>query len=102
MCVCVCQSLSLSKPFWGEQIHTRCCAIQGFKHIETDCQLSKDGIPVVIHSEMLEKTTNGAGALTCLGPYMAAHTQYVQHWCVISISGPWPVLHHLMLQMPVL
>ncbi len=36
---------------------------QGFHSIETDCQLSADGIPVVIHGEHLGKTTNGSG--TC-------------------------------------
>ena len=29
--------------------------------IETDVQLSKDGIPVIIHDETLERTTNGHG-----------------------------------------
>lgn len=29
--------------------------------IETDVQLSKDGIPVIIHDETLDRTTNGSG-----------------------------------------
>jgi glycerophosphoryl diester phosphodiesterase len=34
---------------------------QGFWHIETDCQLSADGVPVIIHGEQLHRTTDGAG-----------------------------------------
>lgn len=33
----------------------------GADGIETDVQLSKDGIPVIIHDETLERTTNGNG-----------------------------------------
>ena len=29
--------------------------------IETDVQLTKDGVPILIHDETLERTTNGAG-----------------------------------------
>ena len=29
--------------------------------IETDVQLSKDGVPVIIHDETLDRTTNGHG-----------------------------------------
>ena len=29
--------------------------------IETDVQISKDGIPVIIHDETLDRTTNGHG-----------------------------------------
>ena len=34
---------------------------QGADGIELDVHLTKDGIPIVIHDEMLERTTNGAG-----------------------------------------
>ncbi|MCL2200651.1 MAG: glycerophosphodiester phosphodiesterase [Oscillospiraceae bacterium] len=34
---------------------------QGADGIELDVQLSKDGVPVVIHDETLERTTNGTG-----------------------------------------
>ncbi|KAK9833564.1 hypothetical protein WJX81_006451 [Elliptochloris bilobata] len=37
---------------------------QGFHNIETDCQLSADEIPVNIHGEVLEKTTNGSGGVS--------------------------------------
>lgn len=33
----------------------------GFEAVEFDVMLSKDGVPLVIHDEMLERTTNGAG-----------------------------------------
>lgn len=33
----------------------------GADGIETDVQLTKDGIPVLIHDEMLNRTTNGTG-----------------------------------------
>ena len=33
----------------------------GADGIETDVQLSKDGVPVIIHDETLERTTNGHG-----------------------------------------
>lgn len=35
----------------------------GADGIETDVQLSKDGIPVLMHDETLERTTNGTGFL---------------------------------------
>ena len=55
------------KLLLDEMLFTYCCTVQGFKHIETDCQLSKDVIPVVIHNELLEKTTNGTGvSVLCL------------------------------------
>ncbi len=34
---------------------------QGFPHFETDCQLSSDGIPVVLHDETLGRVNNGSG-----------------------------------------
>jgi glycerophosphoryl diester phosphodiesterase len=34
---------------------------QGFHHIETDCQLSKDGRCIVLHDEKLGRTNNGSG-----------------------------------------
>src|SRR5437762_10196522 len=33
----------------------------GVDAIELDCQLSADGVPVVIHDETLERTTSGIG-----------------------------------------
>lgn len=62
--------------------------MQGFKHIETDCQLSKDGIPVVIHNELLEKTTNGTGV--CVHCLLAC-THIPAHAGVMDTPGPWLV-----------
>jgi glycerophosphoryl diester phosphodiesterase len=35
--------------------------VQGADGIECDVQLTRDGIPVIIHDEFLERTTNGVG-----------------------------------------
>lgn len=35
----------------------------GFTHFELDVQMSKDGVPVVIHDPTVNRTTNGAGAV---------------------------------------
>lgn len=35
---------------------------QGFHHIETDCQLSADGVCVIIHDEMLDRLTAKAAS----------------------------------------
>ncbi|GAE06077.1 glycerophosphodiester phosphodiesterase family protein [Paenibacillus sp. JCM 10914] len=35
----------------------------GFSHIELDVQLTKDGVPVVIHDATVDRTTNGTGAI---------------------------------------
>ncbi|MFJ6108463.1 glycerophosphodiester phosphodiesterase [Pseudarthrobacter sp. NPDC092401] len=34
--------------------------------IELDVQLSRDGVPVVIHDDTLDRTTNGSGAVRCM------------------------------------
>ncbi|WKB37060.1 glycerophosphodiester phosphodiesterase family protein [Terrilactibacillus sp. S3-3] len=39
----------------------------GADGIELDVQLSKDGVPVIIHDESLERTTNGAGFVRLYG-----------------------------------
>jgi glycerophosphoryl diester phosphodiesterase len=36
---------------------------RGFPHIELDVQLTRDGVPVVIHDETLDRTTTGSGPL---------------------------------------
>ncbi|WP_054706680.1 glycerophosphodiester phosphodiesterase family protein [Bacillus sp. JCM 19041] len=35
----------------------------GFSHIEIDVQLSKDGIPVIMHDKTVDRTTNGSGLI---------------------------------------
>ena len=35
----------------------------GADGIETDVQLSKDGVPVIMHDETLDRTTDGIGFL---------------------------------------
>lgn len=39
----------------------RMAAVRGFRAVEFDVMLSRDGMPVLIHDETLERTTNGAG-----------------------------------------
>jgi len=34
---------------------------RGFPHIELDVQLTRDGVPVIIHDPLLDRTTNGSG-----------------------------------------
>eukprot|EP00878_Enallax_costatus_P021742 GHUV01023033.1.p1 GENE.GHUV01023033.1~~GHUV01023033.1.p1 ORF type:complete len:287 (+),score=73.28 GHUV01023033.1:40-900(+) len=36
---------------------------QGFSNFETDCQLTRDGVAIILHDETLGKTTNGTGAV---------------------------------------
>jgi len=35
----------------------------GFSHLELDVQLTKDGVPAVIHDATVDRTTNGTGAI---------------------------------------
>lgn len=37
---------------------------QHFPHFETDCQLSSDGIVVIVHDEQLGRVNNGTGAVS--------------------------------------
>lgn len=39
----------------------RCGAAAGFRMVEFDVMLSRDGVPVLIHDETLERTTDGRG-----------------------------------------
>lgn len=55
---------------------------QGFQHFETDCQLSSDGIPVVLHDESLGRVNNGAG------PAAAATLDQLQQLEAGSWFGP--------------
>ena len=38
----------------------------GIRWFELDVQMSKDGVPVVIHDETLDRTTNGSGPVRSL------------------------------------
>lgn len=42
----------------------RAAAAHGFRAVEFDVMLSADGVPVLIHDETLERTTNGAGRVS--------------------------------------
>lgn len=42
----------------------RAALAAGAEGVEFDVQLSRDGVPVVIHDETLERTTNGRGAVS--------------------------------------
>ncbi|MBL8494002.1 MAG: glycerophosphodiester phosphodiesterase [Rhodocyclaceae bacterium] len=42
----------------------RAAAEHGFRAVEFDVMLSADGVPVLIHDETLERTTNGAGRVS--------------------------------------
>lgn len=37
---------------------------QGFKYVECDVQFTKDGIPVLLHDDTIDRTSNGSGALS--------------------------------------
>jgi glycerophosphoryl diester phosphodiesterase len=39
---------------------------EGFDNIELDAHLSADGVPVVIHDDTLDRTTNGSGPVSSL------------------------------------
>lgn len=36
----------------------------GYRHIETDVQATRDGVPVIFHDATLERTTDGKGAIS--------------------------------------
>lgn len=55
---------------------------QGFQNFETDCQLSADGIPVVLHDENLGRVNNGTG------PAAAATLEQLQQLDASSWFGP--------------
>jgi len=55
---------------------------QGFQNFETDCQLSSDGVPVVLHDESLGRVNNGSG------PAAAATAQQLQQLDAGSWFGP--------------
>jgi len=44
-----------------EAIHT--AADMGVEWVELDVKLTKDDIPILFHDDMLERTTNGSGAV---------------------------------------
>jgi glycerophosphoryl diester phosphodiesterase len=37
---------------------------QGFKYVECDVQFTKDGIPVLLHDDTIDRTSNGSGYLS--------------------------------------
>jgi hypothetical protein len=69
---------------------------QGFPNIETDCQLSADGVPIVLHDETLGRVNNGSG------PAAAASLAQLQQLDAGSWFGPQfagahiPTLQHVL------
>jgi glycerophosphoryl diester phosphodiesterase len=55
---------------------------KGFPNFETDCQLSADGVPVVLHDENLGRVNNGSG------PAAAATLEQLQQLDAGSWFGP--------------
>jgi glycerophosphoryl diester phosphodiesterase len=51
----------------------------GFNNMETDVQLTSDGVPVIIHDDLLDRTTTGKG------PVAAASLEYVKS----QDAGSW-------------
>lgn len=45
----------------------RIAARLGVKAVEFDAMLSRDGVPVLVHDETLERTTNGRGRVAAMG-----------------------------------
>ena len=37
---------------------------QGFKYVECDVQFTKDGVPVLLHDDTIDRTSNGSGAVS--------------------------------------
>lgn len=55
-----------SRELWPENTwhgFDACIADLGYRYIETDVQVTKDGVVVVFHDDTLERTTNGVGAV---------------------------------------
>jgi len=42
----------------------RASAKQGFKYVECDVQFTKDGIPVLLHDDTIDRTSNGSGTIS--------------------------------------
>ena len=56
-----------SRELWPENTwhgFDVCVADLGYRYIETDVQVTKDGVVVVFHDDTLERTTNGVGAIS--------------------------------------
>ena len=55
-----------SRELWPENTwhgFDACVSELGYRYIETDVQVTKDGVVVVFHDDTLERTTNGVGAV---------------------------------------
>ena len=42
----------------------RLARLNGFNYVETDIRFTSDGIPVLLHDQTIDRTSNGSGALT--------------------------------------
>ena len=54
-----------SRVLWPENTHHafRGAVELGYRYIETDIRITRDGVVVVFHDDTLERTTNGVGAV---------------------------------------
>jgi glycerophosphoryl diester phosphodiesterase len=54
-----------SRTLWPENTHLAFDGVVdlGYRYIETDIRVTRDGVVVVFHDETLERTTNGVGAV---------------------------------------
>lgn len=71
----------------------------GYHDIEFDVQLSKDGIPVVIHDDTVDRTTDGSGAVNQLTfaqlEALDAGSWHSEHFTAHRIPSLLEVLTHL-------
>jgi glycerophosphoryl diester phosphodiesterase len=71
----------------------------GYPDVEFDIQLSRDGVPVVIHDEAVDRTTNGTGAVNALTfaelEALDAGSWHSEHFTAHRIPSLLEVLTHL-------
>ncbi len=60
---------------------------RGFPHIELDVQLTRDGVPVIIHDPLLDRTTNGSGRVRD-HTFAEVHALSAGAWFQPVVGGP--------------
>lgn len=75
--------------------------------LELDVWLSRDGVPMVIHDETVDRTTNGSGAVADLTLAQLTALDAAYHWPHHGDQRPWrgrsitiPTLEELLLRFP--